>query len=477
MKAIRKLIPLMILPLAGILLLSGARAPGPPSAPRYPSGPAGHTITLEGSEENARWILYYPRTGIPALDSLAESRVRRELESFRSRANKPRSGLSQDPRLRLDARLLTGPGGETGLVLEYTGTPGPGIPRADVLLSSPDGRTLLKAEDLLSPEELSSLRRLLPRDRFPGPFPESLRNRLAFTGTDLLIHSAHTGPDGFLLPPARIPRSLLTASSPSAYPAPVPVPAPTTDPAGAGPGAEEDEAGGTDPDGSPDPGPEEDNGAGRPIFSGEDPSGAAKDERPLVALTFDDGPSPHTAAILDALYETGGKATFFPVGAHISRHPELIVRMAAEGHETGNHTFQHRNLTRMDAGGMLQELAEADRLLTGLTGTTPRLIRPPGGAHNQEVRERSDRPLILWSVDTRDWSHQDSARTLEICRREIRDGSIVLMHDLYEPTARAARELIHELDRQGWRMVTVSQLLELRKSAPSPGDTVTGVYP
>ena len=185
-------------------------------------------------------------------------------------------------------------------------------------------------------------------------------------------------------------------------------------------------------------------------------------DAPMLALTFDDGPSPYTEMILDCLEEYGQHATFFVVGYNACDYQETIARADYIGCEIGNHTNGHANLTTLDSVGIFEELRRADKYIMLATGHPATVIRPPYGAYNDTVRLYAGAPLVLWNVDTEDWSTRDTQSTIDNILNVAVDGDIILMHDIYESTAEAMLTVIPELTNQGYQLVTMSEIAEGR---------------
>lgn len=207
-----------------------------------------------------------------------------------------------------------------------------------------------------------------------------------------------------------------------------------------------------------------------------------ENREPKVALTFDDGPGIYTERLLDALKANHAKATFFLIGKNAARYPQLVKRMEAEGHAVGNHTYGHSNLTKLSANGVARELESCDAVFQRTLGHPATLLRAPGGSYNQTVcRVAAEKgvPVIGWSVDTRDWASRNTEKILEVAFGEngIRDGSIVLMHDIYETSVEAAERIIEQLHGEGYTFLTVSELLAERKGQVSAGKAYSSAYP
>ena len=194
---------------------------------------------------------------------------------------------------------------------------------------------------------------------------------------------------------------------------------------------------------------------------------ASKTGPARIALTFDDGPHPrYTPLILDILEEFEIKATFFAVGSNVEAYPELVKRIAREGHELGNHTFHHNHVAKMSLEDLTQDINRCNDAIEKITGNRPRYFRPPEGVCTKSVQEicsATDTTIVMWSVDTRDWAHPPIAEIFQNVRRNTQNGSIILMHDFIgknSPTPEALRQIIPMLLELGYEFVTVSQLLE-----------------
>ena len=187
------------------------------------------------------------------------------------------------------------------------------------------------------------------------------------------------------------------------------------------------------------------------------PKKASADTK-MVALTFDDGPSKFSSKILDCLETNNAKATFFVVGYNINAHASVLKRAHSLGMEIGNHTMNHKNLKTLGADGIKSELRQASDAILSVTGAGPTLIRPPYGNYNSTVSSVADAPLIMWSIDTLDWKTRNADSTVNSILNNVKDGSVVLMHDLYSQSAEAAVRVIPELISRGYKLVTVSEL-------------------
>lgn len=182
----------------------------------------------------------------------------------------------------------------------------------------------------------------------------------------------------------------------------------------------------------------------------------------LVALTFDDGPSEYTEHILKTLKQYHVVATFFVIGEQVEQYPEIIQQEANAGCEIGNHTYEHKVLTDLNAEQMWLQIHKTSDVIENLTGKAPTLMRPPCGFHDKRVDYMAEMPMILWSIDTKDWQTQNCGDTINTVLQNIKDGDIVLMHDMYGATADAVETIVPSLLEEGYQLVTVSELAELR---------------
>ena len=191
--------------------------------------------------------------------------------------------------------------------------------------------------------------------------------------------------------------------------------------------------------------------------------------RPLVALTFDDGPNPpFTGRVLDTLRDAGVQATFFLIGENVRRYPELARRIVKEGHAVGNHSYSHRSLQRLRRNAIVVEIDRADAIIQSITGVRPRLLRPPYGAlapgllGSGGLAARAGHLVVMWSVQVADWRAPSALSVAARTLRRVRPGSIVLLHDgggNRHNTVEAVRWMVGHLALAGYEMVTVPELL------------------
>ena len=194
-------------------------------------------------------------------------------------------------------------------------------------------------------------------------------------------------------------------------------------------------------------------------------------EGPYIAVTFDDGPHlTLTPKLLDLLAANRIKATFFIIGQNATEYPQIVKRAAREGHEIASHSWSHPNLSKMSDEAVRRELEKTDEVIKSLTGTRPRLMRPPYGAITQRqkrwIHEAFGYRIIMWDVDPLDWKRPGAS---VVCQRIVngaRPGSIVLAHDIHPGTLSAMPATLEQLREKGFKFVTVSELLAMARPAP-----------
>lgn len=181
---------------------------------------------------------------------------------------------------------------------------------------------------------------------------------------------------------------------------------------------------------------------------------------PCVALSFDDGPGPYTAEILEILESFNASATFYPVGAQVKGWPGMLALVNDAGHDIGNHTMTHPKLSELTPAGQRNELSELDSLIVGEVGVLPGSIRPPFGHIPQGgISDTHSRPVVMWSVDSLDWRKRTSAAIADEVLADIGAGDIILMHELYERSVEALPVILTELTERGLTVVSVEELL------------------
>ncbi|MCU0517581.1 MAG: polysaccharide deacetylase family protein [Oscillatoria sp. Prado101] len=187
----------------------------------------------------------------------------------------------------------------------------------------------------------------------------------------------------------------------------------------------------------------------------------------VVALTFDDGPWPSTPAVLDILKRNSIKATFFWIGRHLQKYPDIARRVVAEGHAIGNHTWNHR-YEPVDQSTAAKEIGSTAALIYKITGVTTSLFRPPGGLLNNGFAawaQKQKMAVAIWSTDSREFWHPSSEQIASTVLNNIQSGGVVLMHDgggEHSATVRALPPIIAELKKRGYKFVTLPELLQMK---------------
>lgn len=184
--------------------------------------------------------------------------------------------------------------------------------------------------------------------------------------------------------------------------------------------------------------------------------------KPIIALSFDDGPSIYTPKILDMLAQYGATATFFMVGYNIDRYPKTVQAVYDAGCEIGNHTIDHPNLKTLSEENIKKQINGNLKKITDIVGEGKHLIRPPYGNLNDTVKAVAGAPLIIWSDDTRDWESRNAQSVLAEVKKSARDGYIILMHDIYESSMNGAALVVPWLIEQGYQVCSVSEMFAAR---------------
>lgn len=183
-----------------------------------------------------------------------------------------------------------------------------------------------------------------------------------------------------------------------------------------------------------------------------------------IAITFDDGPNEITTPeILNILKKKDVQATFFMLGENVIKNKEIVEQVFKNGHEIGNHSFSHRQLTLLSNEEMKAEIDKTDQAIFNITGHIPDYIRPPYGSANNELAEIGKRPFIEWSVDSKDWQSKNKESIINEVKNQVYPGSILLFHDIQPATVEALPEVIDYLYSQNYEFVTINQLLQSPK--------------
>ncbi|MBR3108911.1 MAG: polysaccharide deacetylase family protein [Clostridia bacterium] len=203
--------------------------------------------------------------------------------------------------------------------------------------------------------------------------------------------------------------------------------------------------------------------------------------KPMIALTFDDGPSDETDRILKVLADYDQRATFCVIGNKVESYAGVLKRTIAGGNEIASHTWSHRRLTELSAAGIRSQLEKTNEIVAQVTGGYQiKVLRPPYGKFNKTLRSVcAEMGLVIaeWEIDTLDWNNRNVNKTYNNIMKGARDGVIILCHDLYETTATAVERAIPDLVDKGFQLVTVSELLSFHKDGAQPGVVYARVDP
>lgn len=189
----------------------------------------------------------------------------------------------------------------------------------------------------------------------------------------------------------------------------------------------------------------------------------------MVAFTFDDGPSYNTIKIVNTLVKYDSKATFFLVGNQIEKYTKTMDVLVKNGMDIGNHTYSHKELTKLRDKEILKEIDLTNEVIYNKTGIKPMFLRPSYGAMNKRIKKLSTMPIIVWNIDTLDWKYHNSNKIKDKILKYVSDGDIILMHDTYVATLNAVEMVIPELKKQGYKIVSVSELFKYKGVKPKLG--------
>ena len=184
--------------------------------------------------------------------------------------------------------------------------------------------------------------------------------------------------------------------------------------------------------------------------------------KPMVALTFDDGPGERTGELLEQLEKYNAHATFFMQGKNIPGKEAFVKKMKEIGCELGNHSYDHPQLTKLSADKIANQIGTTNSLIQKAAGATATVMRPPYGAINSTVKASVGMPMILWSIDTLDWKTRNAQSTIDTVMKDVQDGDIILMHDIHTESVDAALVLIPQLEEAGYQLVTVSEMAKAK---------------
>ena len=194
--------------------------------------------------------------------------------------------------------------------------------------------------------------------------------------------------------------------------------------------------------------------------------------RPMVALTFDDGPGENTLLILEILKKYDALATFFVIGNRVESRAHIVSQTFDAGHEILGHSWSHRRLTALSRVEIRNEILRTNAVIEAVTGVAPNMMRAPFGLVDRRVQNIAaelDVAIINWSVDTLDWRSRNADAVYRIIMDNVHDRAIILCHDIHFSTAEAMERVIPSLIAQGYQLVTVSELMYYSGKILEPG--------
>lgn len=188
-----------------------------------------------------------------------------------------------------------------------------------------------------------------------------------------------------------------------------------------------------------------------------------------IALTFDDGPCWLADELLDFLDEMNVKVTFFYEGVNIRDNVARAARAYNSGHEIGNHSWDHLELTRISAENIQKDIARCQEAIYNATGAYPTILRPPYGSYNTKVKENVGMPMVTWNVDPEDWKYLDADKATKDVINGAQDGNIILIHEIHSSTIQGVQPAIRQLIEDGVEFMTVTELLTRNGVELEPG--------
>ena len=205
-------------------------------------------------------------------------------------------------------------------------------------------------------------------------------------------------------------------------------------------------------------------------YFNDDGSYNPEKKRPLIALTFDDGPGQYTDKLLDCLEENNAHATFFMLGMNVQNYQSEVKRMLDIGCEVGNHSWDHKNMFELSLDDVAKQFNDADQALIDACGQASTVVRAPYGNCDDDIISTVGKPFIMWSIDSLDWSYMDADLDYNGIMNDsgLQDGAVILMHDIHEPSVEAAIRLIPDLIAQGYKLVTISEMAQAKNVTLQP---------
>lgn len=186
-------------------------------------------------------------------------------------------------------------------------------------------------------------------------------------------------------------------------------------------------------------------------------------DKKYVAITFDDGPSKYTKQIIDILKKHNVNATFFVLGNKVKLYSDILNESIDNGNVIGNHSYNHKLLIKLNKEDIINQINKTNEEIKFYTGYTPTLFRPTYGSVNSTIKNNTNMDIVLWNVDTMDWKYRNINKIVKRATKSLKDGDIILMHDIYKSSAAALEKIIIEIKKQGFEIVTIPELKEIKK--------------
>jgi len=210
----------------------------------------------------------------------------------------------------------------------------------------------------------------------------------------------------------------------------------------------------------------------------KEPSRNINPEKPMIAITFDDGPHPtYGPLIIETLKKHNAVATFFEVGYMLKNYSQVSLSAKEIGCEIGSHTYNHINLKKAKKEDRISELNKLNELYYSIFNEYPKILRPPYGAYDPELTNITDQAIILWSIDTNDWRYRNKKKIIKHIKDQGNlDGQVILMHSTYQSTADAVAELVPWLIEEGYELVNITELIENKYNTNTTNEKIFGYY-
>lgn len=206
----------------------------------------------------------------------------------------------------------------------------------------------------------------------------------------------------------------------------------------------------------------------KPIMAGD---AVHVENKKAIALTFDDGPNgERTNKIVELLEQNKAHATFFMVGNKMEAGKNVILNVLNKGNEIGSHSYNHKNMKRMKLKEVIESEAKTKEIYYKITGREYLYTRPPYGNINKKIKENIDTIFVNWNLDTEDWLHRDKNYIVDYVLENVKDGAIILMHDSYDSTVDAVRDLLPKLYAKGYQVLSISELAKLKGKTLKPNN-------